>query len=288
MTRSARISSGRCAAAAETSGSSPIFEYRLHPVGPVVTHAAAMYPVEAAAAVLPGFRDYVETAPDAVNASATFWTVPSMPSVSRTAPRAQRDRRQRHLCRRRPRGQQVLHALRTFGDPLLDVSESRAYTSVQQMFDVFFPKHALRYYWKELSLDSLCDSAISRLADGVLAQSVAAFHARRLGAGRRARSRRDQAIQRSESRNSPFLLEILANWKEPEESDANLAWARGVFDEMRQCTGEQTELQFPGCRGRPEVVRERGSRRAVRAARRSETKVRPRERVPGQSEHYMN
>ena len=29
------------------------FEHRLHPVGPVVTHAAAMYPIEAAAAVLP-------------------------------------------------------------------------------------------------------------------------------------------------------------------------------------------------------------------------------------------
>ena len=63
------------------------------------------------------------------------------------------------------RGQQVLHALRTFGDPLLDASEPRAYTSVQQMADVFFPKDALRYYWKGLYLDSLCDSVISRLAD---------------------------------------------------------------------------------------------------------------------------
>ena len=43
-------------------------------MGPVVTYAAAMYPVEAAAAVLPAFRDYMDTAPDAVNASATLWT----------------------------------------------------------------------------------------------------------------------------------------------------------------------------------------------------------------------
>ena len=221
------------------------FEYRLHPVGPVVTHAAAMYPVEAAAAVLPGFRDYSETAPDAVNASATFWTVPSTPIFPERLHGRSVIAVNGIYVGDGQRGQQVLHALRTFGDPLLDVSESRAYTSVQQMFDVFFPKHALRYYWKDLSLDSLCDSAISRLAAAfsrkasplsmlvVWAQGGALA---RVGPG-------DTAVG---ARNSPFFVEILANWKEPEGSEANLAWVRGVVDEMRQCTGDKPNFNFPG------------------------------------------
>ena len=136
-------------------------------------------------------------------------------------------------------------AIRTFGDPLLEVSESRAYTSVQQMFDVFFPKYALRYYWKGLYLDSLCDSVISRLAAAfsrkasplsmlvVWAQGGALA---RVGPG-------DTAVG---SRNSPFLLEILANWKEPERTDANIAWARAVFEDMHQCSRGKPNFNFPG------------------------------------------
>ena len=221
------------------------FEYRLHPVGPVVTHAAAMYPVEAAAAVLPGFRDYVETAPDAVNASATFWTVPHTPLFPERIHGRSVIAVNGVYVGDGQRGQQILEALRTFGDPLLDVSGTRAYTSVQQMFDVFFPKFVLRYYWKGLYLDSLSESVISRLATAfsrkasplsmlvVWAQGGALA---RVGPG-------DTAVG---SRHSPFLVEILANWKEPEDSEANLSWAREVFDEMGQCTGGKPNFNFPG------------------------------------------
>jgi FAD/FMN-containing dehydrogenase len=221
------------------------FEYRLHPVGPVVTHAAAMYPVEAAAAVLPGFRDYVETAPDGVNASATFWTVPSTPIFPERVQGRSVIAVNGIYVGDGQRGEQTLGALRAFGDPILEVLESVPYTSVQQMFDVFFPKYALRYYWKGLYLDSVCDSVILRLAAAfsrkesplsmlvVWAQGGALA---RVGPG-------DTAVG---ARNSPFLLEILANWTEPERTDANIAWARGVFDEMRQCTGGKPNFNFPG------------------------------------------
>jgi FAD/FMN-containing dehydrogenase len=221
------------------------FEYRLHPVGPVVTHATAMYPVEAAGDVLHGFRDYVETAPDAVNASATFWTVPGMPLFPERIHGRSVIAVTGIYVGDGQRGQQVLDALGTLGDPLLEVSEPRAYTSVQQMFDVFFPKYALRYYWKGLYLDSLCDSEISRLAAAftrkVSPRSMLVVWAQggalaRVGPG-------DTAVG---SRTSPFLLEILANWKEPEHTDANIAWARGVFDDMQQCSHSKPNFNFPG------------------------------------------
>ena len=221
------------------------FEYRLHPVGPLVTYAAAMYPVEAAAAVLPAFRDYMDTAPDAVNASATFWTVPSMALFpERIHGRSVIAVNGIHVGDGQ-RGQQVLHALRAFGEPLLEVSEPRAYTSLQQMFDVFFPKYALRYYWKGLYLDSLCDSGISRLA-AAFSRKVSPLSMLVVWAqgGALTRVRPDDTAVGS--RTSPFLLEILANWKAPEHTDANIAWARAVFDEMHHCSRGKPNFNFPG------------------------------------------
>lgn len=221
------------------------FEYRLHPVGPVVVHASAMYPVEAAAAVLSGFRDYIETAPDAVNASATFWTVPSMPLFPERVHGRSVITVNGVYVGDGQRGQQVLHALHTFCDPLLVVSEPRAYTSVQQMFDVFFPNHALRYYWKGLYLDSLCDSGISRLADA-FSRKVSPLAMLVVWAQGGAVTRVKPGDTAVGTRNSPFLLEILANWSERERTDANIAWARAVFEDMHQCSRGSPNFNFPG------------------------------------------
>src|SRR5438093_4065590 len=40
------------------------FEFRLHPVGPTITHGAVMHPVERAAEVAEFYRDFVESTPD--------------------------------------------------------------------------------------------------------------------------------------------------------------------------------------------------------------------------------
>jgi hypothetical protein len=204
-----------------------------------------MYPVEAAAAVLAGFRDYVETAPDAVNASATFWTVPNMALFPERIHGRSVIAVNGVYVGNGQRGQQVLHALRTFGDPLLDGSEPRAYTSVQQMADVFFPKDALRYYWKGLYLDSLCDSVISRLVDA-FARNVSPLSMLVVWAQGGALTRVGPGDTAVGSRNSPFLLEILANWEEPERTDVNIAWARDVFEDMHKYSRGKPNFNFPG------------------------------------------
>ena len=204
-----------------------------------------MYPIEAAAAVLSGFRDYAETAPDAVNASATFWTVPGTALFpERIHGRSVIAVTAVHVGDSQ-RGQQVLQAIRTFADPLLEVSESRAYTSVQQMFDVFFPKYALRYYWKGLYLDSLGDSVISRLA-AAFSRKASPLSMLVVWAQGGALARVGRADTAVGSRNSPFLLEILANWKEPERTDANIAWARAVFEDLHQGSPGKPNFNFPG------------------------------------------
>jgi hypothetical protein len=113
------------------------------------------------------------------------------------------------------------------------------------MFDVFFPPGELRYYWKGLYFDDLREAVISDLVAAVARKpsplSMLVIWAQR-GALTRVRPG-DTAVG---SRNSPFLLEILANWHEAECSEANIAWARAVFEDMHQCSRGKPNFNFPG------------------------------------------
>ncbi len=47
-------------------------------------------------------------------------------------------------------------------------------------------------------------------------------------------------------RNAPYMLGIEANWEKKEESDANIAWARNVFEDMHRFSEGGSYLNFPG------------------------------------------
>jgi len=104
--------------------------------------------------------------------------------------------------------------------------EPLPYTSVQRMYDVFFPA-ARRYYWKGLYLDGLGEAVVSGLAAAV-ARKPSPLSMLVIWAQGGALARVRPADTAVGSRNSPFLLEILANWQEPECTGTNIAWARTV------------------------------------------------------------
>jgi FAD/FMN-containing dehydrogenase len=52
------------------------FEFRAHPVGPLVMVGAIFYPQDVGGTVLPAWRDYMASAPDELSALAFFWNVP--------------------------------------------------------------------------------------------------------------------------------------------------------------------------------------------------------------------
>jgi hypothetical protein len=143
------------------------------------------------------------------------------------------------------RGEQILSAIRAFGDPIFDVLEPLPYTSVQRMYDVFFPPSRLRYYWKGLYLDGLGEAVVSGLA-AAFARKPSPLSMLVIWAQGGALARVRPADTAVGSRNSPFLLEILANWQEPECTDANIAWARTVFADMHQYSRGKPNFNFPG------------------------------------------
>ena len=140
------------------------FEYRLHPVGPMVAFAGTGLP---ARAVDPGHG--------------------RVPRLRRRRPG--RDQRLGHLVVD-PGGPRISHEelhgrevlilgavyagppdegearlmpLRQFAEPILDLSATLPFTASNRLFDPFFPRGELRHYWKSLYLASLGDEVVDEI-----------------------------------------------------------------------------------------------------------------------------
>ena len=48
------------------------------------------------------------------------------------------------------------------------------------------------------------------------------------------------------SREAPYVVEVLANWKEAASIDENVSWARQLFDSLHRFSSGKPNLNFPG------------------------------------------
>ncbi len=140
------------------------FTFQLHELGPDVAFAATIYPLEDAAQIWRGWRDYVTGAPDEVTSSCVSITFPASPDL----PPPVHDRAclvvggvyagdvEKGLC--------VMAPLRQLGTPVFDMSGPTPYVGVQSGFDALFPRNALRAYWRSQYVDELTDEAIDTVA----------------------------------------------------------------------------------------------------------------------------
>ena len=230
------------------------FEFQLAPVGPLVAFAGPAYPLADAASVLAGMRNFAVDAPDEVNVSATFWSIPAGPAFPE------------HLHGREvvivggvyigptDDGERFLEPLRQLAEPILDLSGVLPYTALQQMFDPFFPAGQLRYYWKSIYLERLDDEAVATIARFAASRPSAASMVGLWALGG-ALARVDPTATAAGGCEAPYLLEILANWEAPERSDANIAWARDLFAAAQPFSSGRTNFNFPGLGDDPGFVR---------------------------------
>ena len=144
--------------------------------------------------------------------------------------------------------------LRELAEPILDLSATLSFTALQQIFDPFFPPGDLRYYWKSLYLVGLDNQVVDEIVGWMQSRpspmSMASVWA--LGG---ALGRVDPDATAAGERNAPFLLEILANWAAPEDTEPNVTWARGFFTAMERFGSGKANLNFPGLGEDPQFVR---------------------------------
>jgi FAD binding domain/Berberine and berberine like len=221
------------------------FTFALHPVGPIVAFAGAFYPLEDAADVLRGWRDYVTQAPNEVTSVCVTITFPADPDM----PEAVHDRPVAIIggvyAGDPDKGMDVLQPLRELGTPLIDISQPMPFTAVQTAFDPLFPRNTLQAYWKSGYLDELSDEAIDVIAAKANDRPapltlVNTFH---MGGAIGDVNPEDTAFS---ERTSPFMISIDGMWTDPAENDANVAWVRAAWQEIGKFGTGGVYLNFTG------------------------------------------
>ena len=132
-------------------------EYRLHPVGPMVTGGLIAYPFEMARDVLRYFRETTSSLPDELMMVSGLVHAPDG-SGAKIAVIG--------LCHCGPlaTAAAAVAPIKSFGAPFLDTVGPRTYCELNTMLDGANPKGALNY-WKSSFLDRLDDHAIDAIID---------------------------------------------------------------------------------------------------------------------------
>ena len=128
------------------------FEYRLHPIGPVLG-GMVIYPISKGKEVLRFFDEFSATCPDEVSTAALLLTAPDgHPAVAIA------------VCYTGPldRGEKLLAPLKTFTPPVADFVAAQPYAQMQTLFDQAWPP-GRRYYNKSSIVRRLSDAASEML-----------------------------------------------------------------------------------------------------------------------------
>jgi FAD/FMN-containing dehydrogenase len=231
------------------------FEYDLHPIGPDVAVATVFYPYEDAVRIMRAWRDYVPTSPESVTPQLILWSVPPDPALPAELHGQPTVVVQALYAGRADEADATLAPLREFGPPLVDASGTMPYLELQSSVDDLLP-HGGRYFMKSHGAHELSDDAIDTLLewDARRATPETLTAIRTLG-GKVAR------VGASESafphRGDQFNVSIDACWTRPQDDDAVIAWARGMWDAFTPYSSGGTYINFAGLDDEPEGTRDR-------------------------------
>jgi FAD/FMN-containing dehydrogenase len=213
------------------------FEFRLHPVGPIVFGGLILHPLAAAGDLLRFYRDFMDSAPDEVGGGFAFATTPPdehLPEHVRGVPVAMLI----VMHAGDPvEGERALRPLLDWGDPLLAMVQPMPYTAVQTLIDDSSPWGIKDYfkvdYLPELPDDAI-DAACEQAAQRTSPQTVVVFSP--LGG---AMDRIDKATMALEIPQAKWNYFCLAMWTDTALTQSEIAWSREFAEVMRPwCVGK--------------------------------------------------
>ena len=217
------------------------FEYRLHPVGPVLAGGLS-YPLTTAPEVLRFYDDFVKAAPDELSTAVSLaWTPAGEPVVSIVA----------CYCGPVDAGEHVLRPLRAFRSPLKDSIQPMPYQALQSAPDAGFPSGQL-HYWKSGWLRDVTDEAIETMirfvpqmpspTTGVVLQHL---HG--------AASRVDPSATAFPHRVEQYDFLILSQWSYAADSTRNIEFTRALFEAMQPYLEDSVYVNDLGDEGQRRV-----------------------------------
>jgi FAD binding domain/Berberine and berberine like len=206
------------------------FEVKLHPLTSVLLAEGLCFGDDIAE-IVRRWRDFTPEAPDQLKWNLNLRLAPhseNVPTDLRGRPVASES----VLWAGEPEaGRQYLDHVLSLCNPVAVSKKTVPYLTLQTMADDEFP-HGRRYYTKSGYFKSLDDTSVEQMVQALSAvpspntQIELAY----LGGAPARISSGETAFG---DRSSPFVLNLLANWSEVSDDDANVSWVRSLFNKLR-------------------------------------------------------
>jgi FAD/FMN-containing dehydrogenase len=242
------------------------FEYRLHPVGPVVLAGPVFHALEDASSVLRFYREFAADAPEELTTIFELGVAQPLPFLPAEVHGKPIVMVGACYAGSPHAGVEIVRPLKEFGNPIADLLEPKPYLALQSMFDPFVP-HGWHRYWKSVELPPLTDDAIDTLVEHASAQTSPRSYCIvfQLG-GAVSRVRGDETA--FTQRDAAYNVNINAVWTEDDPEPArHIAWARDFFAALQPHARDRVYLNFLGDEGQDRVRAAYGERTYERLAR---------------------
>ncbi len=213
------------------------FEYRLHPVGPIVTGGLIAYPFSAAWDVLRFFRDVTASLADEFTVFAGLIHAPDGSGMKLVALVVCH-------CGALGAGESAAQPIKKFGAPAMDVIGPMPYSQVNAMLDAAYPRGALNY-WKSNFLSGLSDEAIRMMID-CFAKCPTPMGQLLLEHFHGAVTRVGVADTAFPHRAQGYNLLVLSEWMDRKDNNACTAWARDSYTAMQPFMGSGRYMNYLG------------------------------------------
>ena len=204
------------------------FEYRLHPVGPVLA-GMVLHPMAKAKEALRFYRDYARSCPDEALAAAALMTSPEGTPVVAIIVAYIGDL---------GTGEAVVAPVRKFGLPLVDTIAPTSYVQLNTLFDAAVPYGGVQRYWKSSFLkelgDDLIEILVERSAKMLSPMSMVLFFHLHGAAARVDRNATAFGL-----RQDQWDYDVISQWNDPAETGQHVQWTREYWTAVEPfATGE--------------------------------------------------
>jgi len=217
------------------------FEFRVHPVSNVMA-GPILYPVEKAREALRLYRDFMNKAPQDLNAFFAFMIVPPSPHFPTHLHNTTVCGVMSVYTGHPTKAGRLIAPLRKFGPPVVDFFGPMPYPAVQSMFDGLVPA-GLQNYWKADFMDELSDEAIeAHVKHGPAIPTFnSVMHIYPVSGAANRVGKDDTAYF---YRDAKYVHVIAAMYPNPDHTAKNVAWVRDYWSALHPYSSGGAYVNF--------------------------------------------
>ena len=208
------------------------FEFRLHPIGPMVLGGPIFWPLEEAAQVLAAVRELAPQAPDELGIAIGVAPAPPAPFIPPERFGQPVLATMLVWAGDPADGAAVMAPLRRIGSPLADAVRPTPFLALQSMLDGGAP-HGRHYYWKAHRLPDLTDDVVEIVLERMRSTTTPFAQINGWAVGG-AVSRVPSDATAVGDRDPGFEMSVTVGWAPGDpEPERHVAWVRDAWDALR-------------------------------------------------------